>query len=325
MAEVDAKLVEIVTQQVLAALGERAGAILGAAGGLPMVCEFASKSNRVAANPSRKAGAAGAPVAKPAPAKIFMTADMLRQRMLKVGGSTLDLAYNEFLTPNAADLADRKHLTVNRVSKPTGSVAYASGSLRTTAPGATAPVRPAGVADLPPRIPNHGIRGGTAPGSLGLVVDRADDKVRAILAAMENQTMGLAAVSGSARPTGPGAWLGAALAPVRFDREDCAIGNLLALCGAVAAGKVRAGVALLPYAADAMVLANKVKGVRAVQGTRVASVSAGVRRFGANVLVLEHSFLTFHEMRSMIQALAAGQGQRAGNAIIAAMNQLEAR
>jgi hypothetical protein len=57
----------------------------------------------------------------------------------------------------------------------------------------------------------------------------------------------------------------------------------------------------------------------------VASVVAGVRRFGANVLVLEHSFLTFHEMRSMLQAFAAGQGQGTGNPIVAAMNDLERR
>jgi ribose 5-phosphate isomerase RpiB len=111
----------------------------------------------------------------------------------------------------------------------------------------------------------------------------------------------------------------------RFDRADCAIGNLLALCEAVAGGGVGAGVALVPYGADAMVLANKVKGVRAVQGTRATSVAAGVRRFGANVLVLEHAFLTFHEMRSMIQAFVAGQGLGSGNAIVDAMNELEAR
>jgi ribose 5-phosphate isomerase RpiB len=71
------------------------------------------------------------------------------------------------------------------------------------------------------------------------------------------------------------------------------------MCEALAAGRLSLGVAILPYAADAVVLANKFPGVLAVQGTRRESVAAAVRHLGANLLVLEHSLSTFHELRAM--------------------------
>jgi ribose 5-phosphate isomerase RpiB len=77
------------------------------------------------------------------------------------------------------------------------------------------------------------------------------------------------------------------------------------MCEAIQAGRIAAGVAILPHAAGAMVLANKIRGIRAVQGTRAESVAAAVRQFGANVLVLEHAFATFHELRTMVQRFAA--------------------
>ena len=63
---------------------------------------------------------------------------------------------------------------------------------------------------------------------------------------------------------------------------------------------------IAPYAAGAMALAGRFRGVRPVQGTRSASVEAGVRQFAANLLVIEHAFATFHEMRTMIRIFAAG-------------------
>jgi len=90
-----------------------------------------------------------------------------------------------------------------------------------------------------------------------------------------------------------------------YNQSDCWMCNIEALAGAFGDGGVAAGVAMLPFAADAMVLANKIAGVRAVQGTRADSVAAAVRRFDANMLILEHSFLTFHEMRAMVRLFAA--------------------
>jgi hypothetical protein len=65
------------------------------------------------------------------------------------------------------------------------------------------------------------------------------------------------------------------------------------------------GVVIAPYAADVMVLAAKHKGVRPVQGTRADSVTAAVRHFGANLLVLEHAISTYHEMRQMLRTFTA--------------------
>lgn len=50
------------------------------------------------------------------PAKLFVTAEMLQQRLAGAGGSIVELACNEFLTPNAEDYADRKHITIKRAA-----------------------------------------------------------------------------------------------------------------------------------------------------------------------------------------------------------------
>jgi hypothetical protein len=71
-----------------------------------------------------------------------------------------------------------------------------------------------------------------------------------------------------------------------------------------------------------MAVAGKVKGIRPVQGTRVESVAAALRHFGANLLVLEHAFSTHHQMRTMLRTLAAG-GKGAGGALEAALVELE--
>ena len=85
-----------------------------------------------------------------------------------------------------------------------------------------------------------------------------------------------------------------------------------------------AGVAILPYAADAMVLANKIRGVRAVQGTRGQSVAAGLRRFDANILIIEHAFSSFHEMRAMVRQFATERpGQAAARTLMEAVNRIE--
>ena len=127
-----------------------------------------------------------------------------------------------------------------------------------------------------------------APAALGLVIERADDKVASVLAALSYD----------------------GLAVVDYSQTDCWIANLRLLCEAIVSGSVCGGVAILPYAADAMVLANKVPGVRAVQGTRGDSVAAAIRHFAPNLLVIEHVFSTYHEMRAMVRLFAAEAGAR---------------
>ncbi|MCJ7544157.1 MAG: hypothetical protein MUP47_06265 [Phycisphaerae bacterium] len=139
-----------------------------------------------------------------------------------------------------------------------------------------------------------------ACGVIGIITHRPDEKVRGVLSALGRE----------------------GVAVRDFTQGDCWITNLRRLCQAVAAGEVAAGAAILPYAADAMVLAGKVKGVRPVQGTRTESVAAALRHFGANLLVLEHAFSTHHQMRAMLLALAGG-GRAAGGALGAALVELE--
>ena len=96
------------------------------------------------------------------------------------------------------------------------------------------------------------------------------------------------------------------------------------MCRDVATGQLAAGVVVLPYAADAIVLANKIKGVRAVQGTRPQSVAAAIRHFDANLLILEHAFSTFHEMRRMIRIFATQrQTRNTAEVLLAAVSELE--
>lgn len=130
--------------------------------------------------------------------------------------------------------------------------------------------------------------------SIGLVIERPGDKVAGVINALRYDGIELAG----------------------FNETDRWIRNLRSLCEAVAAGRHTAGVALLPYAADAMILANKIDGIRAVQATRPASVAAALRHFGANMLIVEHVFCTYHEMRAMIRTFAAGAGQPGGGDLL---------
>jgi hypothetical protein len=119
-----------------------------------------------------------------------------------------------------------------------------------------------------------------------MLLHRADDKVAGLVAGLSREGLRL----------------------MDFAQTDCVLRNLEALCEAVRAGQVARGIVLTPHAAGLMALAAKCKGVRPVQGIRQASVEAGLRQFGANLLVVEHAFSTFHEVRAMIRSFAAGPG-----------------
>ncbi len=215
--------------------------------------------------------------------KIFLTEDLLRKRLAGVEGSVVELAHNEHLTPAAQDLIARHRMTVRRAAAPNPAKPAAE-----AAPAAGAPT-PETAAEA------------TAAGWLGLIVERPSESVQGLLTALAHDGLML----------------------TDFTQTDCWMRNLQGLCKAVDAGSVSAGVAVLPYAADAVVLANKIPGVRAVQGTRPDSVAAAVRRFGANVLIVEHAFSSFFEIRTMVRLFAAERTTPTYRALLETLAALE--
>lgn len=138
--------------------------------------------------------------------------------------------------------------------------------------------------------------------TLGVVVRTSDDKVNTVLAGLEADGMGVMVYA----PT------------------DCWIVNVRALCEAVTAGHVAGGVVLVPLAAEALVLANKIRGIRAVQGAGPDCLPAVVDRLAPNVLVIEHATATFHEVRTMVRSFAAGlAGQASNTFLVDAIDKLE--
>lgn len=81
------------------------------------------------------------------------------------------------------------------------------------------------------------------------------------------------------------------------------------LCRAVQRGKLGRGVVLVEDGAIAACVANKFHGIRACVGNGVGATHEAVRDLGINVLVIEPSKRTFHEMRQMIRRLLAGSGR----------------
>jgi ribose 5-phosphate isomerase RpiB len=139
--------------------------------------------------------------------------------------------------------------------------------------------------------------------ALGLITVNPTANVENFLAAMRNE--GLAAQS--------------------FNHADCWMRNLESLCDALAGGEVKLGAIVAPYAADAMLLAGKCKGVRAVQGSSVAAVAAAVRHYDANLLVIEHAVSTFHEMRQMVRTFTAPRQAPANTALMERVAKKEGR
>jgi len=142
----------------------------------------------------------------------------------------------------------------------------------------------------------------TAAPTLGLVIRTPDEGLRAVLAGLESD----------------------GIVAAEYAATDCWIVNTRTLCEAVTAGRVAAGLVLVPLAAEALVLANKVRGIRAVQGAAPESVSTAVERLAPNVLVIEHATATFHEIRTMVRTFAAGLAGRGANAALSdAIDSLE--
>lgn len=304
----DKSLDEIV-REVLAAIQSRG---LGAA--------LAAPQAKVEANPApqtRVRPGAATPQAQPkarpakcrpaeAPRKVFLTADMLLQRLADNDGQsrTIELAHNEFLTPAAMDLADQRHLAVRKQPKPLASPAGAAQAAACPPPTAQAACPPTTAG---PAEPQAGDASGATQVSagfaaLGLVVGKPNELVRGVLDSLERDK----------------------IIPVDFNRTDCWIVNTQMLCEAVVSGGLAGGVVMVPQAADAVILANKVRGIRAVQGASPGSLALAMARLAPNVLVLEHSSATFHEIRTMFRMFAgprASKGQ--AETLISAIEKLE--
>lgn len=269
----EAELINRIVEQVLVALRQRGGSALT---GAPPAA-----AARIGAGQST-------PQPRP-PAKVFITAQVLQQRIrTSARNGVIELASNEYLTPNAVDLAQQRHLTVHKVPKPKPSHASADPAAPAANPGGEA-MQTSSDAVLSVAV-------------TGVVNDRTDRTAEGLLEAM--------------------AYDGVAL--VDCNPTDCWIRNLQAMGRSITEGTLAAGVALLPYAADAMVLANKMPGIRAVQGTCLQSVSAAMRHFDANVLILETAVSSFHEMRTMIRAFASQRtASPVADALLAAVTELE--
>jgi hypothetical protein len=270
------ELVDRIVAQVLAALRQQGAAApapradAGAASSTPAGDAGASSAGILAA--ARQA--TGKTASPPEPLRVFLTADAVQRRLTTDGGDgTLELEHNEFLTPAASDVVDERRLTLRRrlraLATPSANGQAAQPSSTTASPERAA--SPAGPAGGP-------------TGGLGLVIERPNETVRSVLAALDRERIAL----------------------VDYSQTSCWIANVRLLCEAVADGSVSAGAALLPYAADAIVLAGKLP----VQGTRPGSVAAAIRHFAANLLIIEHAFSTYHEMRQMLRMFAAERPAR---------------
>jgi len=68
----------------------------------------------------------------------------------------------------------------------------------------------------------------------------------------------------------------------------------------ISTGRAMGGVLMVQYGASAMVFANRCASLRAVLGTCLQSIEQGMQQVAANVLVVEYSYKSLHEVRSML-------------------------
>lgn len=221
--------------------------------------------------------------------KVFLTAEAIENRL---GDSEkegmVELAPNEFLTPNAADWVEARHLKIRR--SPAGWLQEPSNAAGSPGGG------PALTASAPSACPMP------AAGGIGVVTAKADAKVSVLLEALAREKVAL----------------------INCNRGDCWIANLLSMCREVSAGGLSAGVAIVPHAAEALLLAAKVKGAFPVQGISLDGVARALRKFGANVVVLEPASSTYHQMRMMIRLLAGGTTTAPeASPVVSALKELE--
>lgn len=300
----DAKLVEIVIQQVMQALKAQGMAVpapapVTAASAKQPKPQIRAKAFQ-AANPVviKEHTAGGNPVlqvpqkritVKPEiqrSAKSFITADMLAQRQRTAGKGLILLAWNEYLTPNAQDLADIKHWSVQK-SVQSSSQPQAAAALQ-EAPQLV-------VADSPVAT--------NSCDSVGLVVTKATDSTSSLVDAMKRDGIRVADVNST----------------------DCWMRNTERLCQDIASARLAGGIILTQHAADAMLLAAKHDGARPVQGTSVAAVAAAARHYSANILLLEQASSSYFEMRQMAREFVKPRVAPSFADLISRLSALESR
>jgi len=273
---VDAELVNKIVEQVLVAMGQTP---IAAGGSAPKPLAASRDSSTAAQAPAAAPAGASASKGTVPQKKVFLTADMLRQRL---AGSTngqaklIELDGFEFLTPAAEDFAADAHVVVQRRPQPLIAAPQAAAkpaSAPVESPAAAQADRPAGPAKLP---------------GYGLVAARLSDAAATAVRAASQGGLKLE----------------------DWNRKGCWLRDSRSMCEAVAAGTLAGGIVLAPRAADAMVLAAKHRSIRPVQRTRPESVRNALRHFDANVLVIEHTCCTFHEMREMIRLFVSARPPR---------------
>ena len=72
-------------------------------------------------------------------------------------------------------------------------------------------------------------------------------------------------------------------------------------------GSVDGGVLLVKTGAVALVLANRCSSLRAILGTCLGSVDQGILEIAANVLVIEHPYVTLMQARNLIARFVRGK------------------
>jgi hypothetical protein len=77
----------------------------------------------------------------------------------------------------------------------------------------------------------------------------------------------------------------------------------------VKAGRAAGGVLVVKTGAAAVVYANRCPSLRAILGTCRDAVDQGVLQLAANVLVIEHPYVTLHQARNLLGAFVRGQKQ----------------
>lgn len=79
------------------------------------------------------------------------------------------------------------------------------------------------------------------------------------------------------------------------------------LADEVGGGRSGGGILAVASAAEAMVYANRCPSLRAILGTSLQSVDAGVQSVAANVLVIEHPGKTLQQVRNMLSRFVRGK------------------
>jgi len=278
---VDAELVNKIVEQVLVALGRPPGTNRSAPAAAPLpVSRNALSVTEATASPAAAPKTAPASSGAPPQKKVFLTADMLRQRL---AGSTngqaklIELDGFEYLTPAAEDFAAETHVVVQRRPQPLVAAPQAAANPASTAVESPAAVGQADRSAGPVRLAGY-----------GLVTARLNDAATTAVRAASQGGLKLE----------------------DWNRKGCWLRDSRTLCEAVAAGTLAGGIVLVPQAADAMILTAKHRSIRPVQGTRPESVRSALRHFDANVLVIEHTRCTFHEMREMIRVFVSARPAR---------------